>query len=255
MPGNPPARHRCDRRHRRRQDDRREAFVTVAPWLLGRRGRARLYARPTCRRRGARPLGRATCCRRRRSVDRAAIAAIVFTDDGRASLARGRCCTRSWRARGCASCRGAARRSTTPPAFVVAEVPLLFEADLADRYDATVLIRSPVGLRANRVRARGSGGSHAREREGFQLSEEDKAQRADYIIDNIGDLAHLREQVADVAARVLAHERPSEGASTAHRACARDHGRRRGRVLAATGVVLAHRLPAGIPQDDSSARA
>jgi dephospho-CoA kinase len=80
----------------------------------------------------------------------------------------------------------------------VVEVPLLFESGMDAVFDATVAVVTPEELRDERAGARG----HAAldERTARQLSQDEKAARADHIVVNDGSL----EDLQDALARVLA---------------------------------------------------
>ncbi|MFT4036006.1 MAG: dephospho-CoA kinase [Patulibacter sp.] len=80
------------------------------------------------------------------------------------------------------------------PRAAVVETPLLFEAGMAALYDATVAVTAPEALRAQRAAARG----HAAvgERNAAQLTQEEKAQRADYVVANDGSEAQLNVRLA-----------------------------------------------------------
>lgn len=81
---------------------------------------------------------------------------------------------------------------------VVAEVPLLFEAGLADRYDLTVLVTAPEQIRRERVRTREHGSSHAAARMAAQWTDEARSDRADVVVHNDGSEAALM-----IAARTI----------------------------------------------------
>src|SRR5690606_16967549 len=83
---------------------------------------------------------------------------------------------------------------TDPPPMVVAEVPLLFEAGLEDRYDAVILVTAPEEIRVARAASRASGNTMVRERTASQHTDADKAQKARFVVENSGDLAALRHQ-------------------------------------------------------------
>ena len=85
-----------------------------------------------------------------------------------------------------------------PGAILVHEVPLLFEADLADRYDLVVLITAPDELRRSRVPERYD------ERSATQLPEEHKIPRADRVYVNDGTPAELEQWVAGLVAGLQA---------------------------------------------------
>lgn len=73
--------------------------------------------------------------------------------------------------------------------IAVIEVPLLFEGKMASAFDATVSIVTADEVRRERAAARG----HALvdEREARQLSQEEKAERADHVVANDGSVAEL----------------------------------------------------------------
>ncbi len=87
------------------------------------------------------------------------------------------------------------RRRPRPPAAVV-EVPLLFEAGMESIFEATVAVIADEQLRARRAAARG----HARvaERAAAQLSQDEKASRATYVVRNDADEVQLELALGDV---------------------------------------------------------
>jgi dephospho-CoA kinase len=86
-----------------------------------------------------------------------------------------------------------------PPAAVV-EVPLLFESGMEAAFDATIAVVADEMVREERAGARGH--SAVAERAGRQLSQTEKAQRADYEVRNDGTLDELRETLSRVLARL-----------------------------------------------------
>jgi dephospho-CoA kinase len=123
------------------------------------------------------------------AVDRAAIAAIVFNDEHERVWLEGLLhplVGRLW-ARFVQQQRDAAE----PPEFVVAEVPLLFEAGLEKRYDAVVTITAPLQTRIERTEARGAGRTLSAERAAVQMPEAEKAERADFSYVNTGSFEDL----------------------------------------------------------------
>ena len=83
-----------------------------------------------------------------------------------------------------------------PGALLVHEVPLLYEAGLADRYDAVVLITAPDDVRRARRPA------HFDERAAAQLPEREKAASADHVYVNDGTPAELEHWVAGPVERL-----------------------------------------------------
>lgn len=86
--------------------------------------------------------------------------------------------------------------------FAVAEVPLLFEGEMADRFDRTVAIVAGEEIRRERALARGNVGLEGRERR--QLTQSEKAERADHVIVNDGSPADLERKLADLLDRFRA---------------------------------------------------
>jgi dephospho-CoA kinase len=84
-----------------------------------------------------------------------------------------------------------------PPAAVV-EVPLLFEAGMDAAFDTTIAVVADEAVREQRAGARG----HAlvAERAGRQLSQAEKAQRADFEVRNDGTLDELKKTLSQVLA-------------------------------------------------------
>jgi dephospho-CoA kinase len=83
-----------------------------------------------------------------------------------------------------------------PPRAAVVETPLLFEAGLDRGYDATIAVVADEDVRAARAAARGH---HAiDERSARQLSQEEKAARATYVVANSGTVEQLELALAAV---------------------------------------------------------
>jgi dephospho-CoA kinase len=86
-----------------------------------------------------------------------------------------------------------------PPAAVV-EVPLLFESGMEQAFDTTIAVIADEDTRAERAGARGH--ASVEQRAGRQLSQEEKARKADYTVRNDGTLDELRENLSRVLARL-----------------------------------------------------
>ena len=81
----------------------------------------------------------------------------------------------------------------------VCDVPLLFEAGLADRMDVIILVDAPRDLRVERlVRDRGLSRAEALAMIEAQLPAETKRARSDYVIDNDSTLDLLRARVDEM---------------------------------------------------------
>ena len=86
------------------------------------------------------------------------------------------------------------------PALVV-EVPLLFESGMDGAFDATIAVVADEDVRARRAGARGH--EAVDERTSRQLTQEEKARRATYVVSNSGTLAELEQALSDVLARLI----------------------------------------------------
>ena len=130
------------------------------------------------------------------TVDRAAIAARVFAEPAE----------RAWLesllwplvAEQVAAFRATAAARRPPPPAVVVEAPLLFEAAMDAVYDATIAIIADDGLREARISGRGQ--VAVAERAARQLSQQEKAARATFTIDNSGTPGELEAKLSDVLA-------------------------------------------------------
>lgn len=85
----------------------------------------------------------------------------------------------------------------------VAEIPLLFEGGGSDRFDLTVAVTAPRERRRAWAEERGMDEEQVRGIEARQLSGEEKARKADVVVENDGDLDNMREQARVLADRVL----------------------------------------------------
>lgn len=84
--------------------------------------------------------------------------------------------------------------------IAVVEVPLLFEGEMAPVFDTTVAVVTADELRRARAEARG----HALvgEREARQLSQDEKAARAEHVIENDGTLEDLEQRLSALIAKL-----------------------------------------------------
>jgi dephospho-CoA kinase len=127
-------------------------------------------------------------------VDRRAVARAAFADEGERAWLEGLL----WPRVGArtAAWREQVARHEPPPRAAVVETPLLFEAGLEDRYDATIAIVADE--RARRERAAARGHAAVDERAARQLSQEEKAARATYVVANSGTVEELSAALAAV---------------------------------------------------------
>lgn len=134
------------------------------------------------------------------ALDRPALAAIVFADD--AARARLNAITHP-RVRA----RAEELEHAAPPGLVVHVVPLLFEGDFWRRCDKTAVVIAPDEVRIARVVARDATERAAVERRmAAQIAPALARARADYVVENDGDLNDLRaasERLYDALLRDL----------------------------------------------------
>ena len=79
-------------------------------------------------------------------------------------------------------------------------MPLLFEAGLDGLYDATIAVVSAEALRRARAAARGH--ALADERAARQLSQEEKAGRATFVVRNDGSEEDLERELSSVLVKL-----------------------------------------------------
>lgn len=86
--------------------------------------------------------------------------------------------------------------------LAVIELPMLFEAGMADLFDHVVLVTAPAELRKSRHEGR-VGLADFERRAARQLPEDQKRARSDFIYDNTGSPEELDEFIAGVIAKIL----------------------------------------------------
>jgi dephospho-CoA kinase len=124
------------------------------------------------------------------ALDRAALAQIVFGDeDARRALGA----ITHPRVRALA----ALREAEAPDGLVVHVVPLLFEGDFWRTCERTAVVIAPREARVTRVVARDAARrTDVERRMAAQIDPEAARRRADYVVENDGDLAELRARSA-----------------------------------------------------------
>jgi dephospho-CoA kinase len=127
-------------------------------------------------------------------LDRARIAERVFADDEARAWLEGTL----WPRVGdrVAAWRSALEGADPLPRAAVVEVPLLFESGMEGVFDATIAVVADERLRERRAAARGH--ASVAERAGRQLTQDEKAARADYAVRNDGTVEALRSALAAV---------------------------------------------------------
>jgi dephospho-CoA kinase len=131
-------------------------------------------------------------------VDRSAVASVVFEKPDERKWLEGVLWPRvgerveSWR-------RESLEREPPPRALVV-EVPLLFESGMDAVFDHTIAVVADEAVRAERAGARGHAGLESRTSR--QLSQKEKAERAEYVVENDGDLGELEAKLSSLLAKL-----------------------------------------------------
>lgn len=131
-------------------------------------------------------------------VDRGAVAAAAFASPAERAWLEGLIWPRV--AERVAAFREEAPAREPPPRALVVEAPLLFEAGMEGVYDATIAVVADEAVRAQR--AAGRGHRALDERAARQLSQEEKARRATFAVDNSGTVADLERALREVLDRL-----------------------------------------------------
>jgi dephospho-CoA kinase len=123
-------------------------------------------------------------------IDRGAVASRVFGDDERRKWLEGILWPRVGK-------RVAEFREIAEgrPAAVV-EVPLLFESGMESVFDKTIAVVAEEDVRAGRAAARGHELVEARTAR--QLTQDEKAQRADFVVRNDGTVEELETKLSEL---------------------------------------------------------
>lgn len=134
------------------------------------------------------------------AVDRAAVAERVFGEPEDRAWLEGLL----WPRVGArmAEWHAATEAASPRPRAAVVEVPLLFEAGMETAFDATVAVVADEPVRAERAAGRGHVALAERSRR--QLSQAEKAARADHVVRNDGSRADLAGRLERVLAAVVA---------------------------------------------------
>jgi dephospho-CoA kinase len=83
--------------------------------------------------------------------------------------------------------------------IVVTEAALLYETGAADRYHRMVVVTAPEEVRRRRLEARGLSAAEAGRRMASQMPQEEKARKADYVLENDASLEEVQRKVRILA--------------------------------------------------------
>lgn len=132
------------------------------------------------------------------SLDRPALAAIVFADESARKQLNAITHPRI-------AARTAELMATAAPGQVIVhDVPLLVENSLAPAYDLVVVVEASEQVRLSRLADRGMPAAEARRRMASQASDEERRAVADVVIDNTGSRADLEAAVDALWRRISA---------------------------------------------------
>ena len=87
-------------------------------------------------------------------------------------------------------------QAVPPPRAAVVEVPLLFESGMESVFDATIAVVADEDVRARRAGSRGH--EALAERSARQLSQQEKAERATYVVSNDDSVHALESKLSTV---------------------------------------------------------
>jgi dephospho-CoA kinase len=87
-------------------------------------------------------------------------------------------------------------QASKPPRAAIVEVPLLFESGMENVFDATIVVVADEDVRAERAGARGH--EALAERSARQLSQQEKAERATYVVSNDDSVDTLESKLSAV---------------------------------------------------------
>lgn len=88
------------------------------------------------------------------------------------------------------------KQASPPPRAAIVEVPLLFESGMESVFDATIAVVADEDVRAERAGARGH--EALAERSARQLSQQEKAVRATYVVSNDDSIDTLESKLSAV---------------------------------------------------------
>jgi len=125
-------------------------------------------------------------------VDRSAVAEVVFSDPDKREWLEGLLWPRVGER--IAEWREQLEHADPRPRAAVVEVPLLFESGMEAVFDRTIAVVADESVRSERAGARGH--SRVDERTSRQLSQQEKAERADIVVRNDGSLDDLQRALS-----------------------------------------------------------
>lgn len=129
-------------------------------------------------------------------IDRSALAEVVFGDAEQREWLEGVLWPRVGER--IAAWREELEGTDPPPRAAVVEVPLLFESGMEGAFDATIAVVADESVRSERAGGRGHAGVESRTSR--QLTQDEKARRADLVVRNDGSLEELEQSLSSALA-------------------------------------------------------
>lgn len=88
--------------------------------------------------------------------------------------------------------------------IVFVSIPLLFECGMENMFDKIILVKTPDNIRLERlIKRNGYTKDYALKRIACQISQDEKVSKADFVIDNGGEIEDLTHQVATLVQKLL----------------------------------------------------
>lgn len=144
------------------------------------------------------------------TLDRAKTAELVFGSEIARQTLNG--IIHPWVRRESAARVQAFSSQADPPPIILLDIPLLYENGLEQTLDAVVVVNAPLDLRVRRVMARsGLSETEVRARDQAQLPLSAKVARADYVIDNSGDVIALESRVNELWQQLISPDGQRKG--------------------------------------------
>lgn len=131
-------------------------------------------------------------------IDRGAVADHVFGDDDQRKWLEELLWPRVGKR--IASWREEQANADPSPRAAVVEVPLLFESGMEQAFDKTIAVVADESTRSQRAGSRGHRGVESRTSR--QLSQDEKAQKADIVVHNDGSLEDLERALSSALAKM-----------------------------------------------------
>jgi dephospho-CoA kinase len=132
------------------------------------------------------------------SVDRSKVAELAFGDPQQREWLEGELWPRVGRR--VADWKASVDEADPPPRAAVVEVPLLFESGMDSVFDHSLAVVADEEVRSRRAGERGHAAVESRS--GRQLSQAEKADRADFVVRNEGTLGELKDALARFLATI-----------------------------------------------------